>query len=105
MPPSRVSSSFDAALATELLLLAAAVAFVARLGDNGVVWNILSFWRDPDDVVAVKCLEVAAAKGAAVDMGAFEREAKAMRRLKYRWIYNPKTPKPLRHEIQASRKP
>ncbi len=28
----------------------AAVAFVARLGDNGVVWNILSFWRDPDDV-------------------------------------------------------
>ena len=28
----------------------AIVAFVARLGDNGVVWNILSFWRDPDDV-------------------------------------------------------
>ena len=27
-----------------------AIAFVARLGDNGVVWNILSFWRDPDDV-------------------------------------------------------
>ena len=28
----------------------AIVAFVARLGDNGIVWNILSFWRDPDDV-------------------------------------------------------
>ena len=28
----------------------AAVAFVSCLGDNGVVWNILSFWRDPDDV-------------------------------------------------------
>ena len=28
----------------------AAVAFVARLGDNGVVWNILSFWRDADDI-------------------------------------------------------
>ena len=28
----------------------AVVAFVARLGDNGIVWNILSFWRDPDDV-------------------------------------------------------
>jgi hypothetical protein len=28
----------------------AIVAFVARLGDNGVVWNILSFWRDPDDI-------------------------------------------------------
>ena len=28
----------------------AAVAFVARLGDNGIVWNILSFWRDADDV-------------------------------------------------------
>ena len=27
-----------------------AIAFVARLGDNGVVWNILSFWRDPDDI-------------------------------------------------------
>ena len=27
-----------------------AIAFVARLGDNGIVWNILSFWRDPDDV-------------------------------------------------------
>ncbi len=24
----------------------AAVAFLARLGDNGVVWNVLSFWRD-----------------------------------------------------------
>ena len=24
----------------------AAVAFLARLGDNGVVWNILSFWQD-----------------------------------------------------------
>ena len=23
----------------------AAVAFLARLGDNGVVWNVLSFWR------------------------------------------------------------
>ena len=23
----------------------AAVAFLARQGDNGVVWNILSFWR------------------------------------------------------------
>ena len=31
----------------------AIVAFVARLGDNGVVWNILSFWRDPDDVEAI----------------------------------------------------
>jgi len=28
----------------------AAVAFVSCLGDNGVVWNILSFWRDPDDI-------------------------------------------------------
>ena len=28
----------------------AAVAFVARLGDNGIVWNILSFWRDADDI-------------------------------------------------------
>ena len=28
----------------------AAVAFLARLGDNGIVWNILSFWRDADDV-------------------------------------------------------
>ena len=27
-----------------------AIAFVARLGDNGIDWNILSFWRDPDDV-------------------------------------------------------
>ncbi|CAH0365226.1 unnamed protein product [Pelagomonas calceolata] len=27
-----------------------AIAFVARLGDNGIVWNILSFWRDPDDI-------------------------------------------------------
>ena len=27
-----------------------AVAFLARLGDNGIVWNILSFWRDPDDI-------------------------------------------------------
>ena len=27
-----------------------AIAFLARLGDNGVVWNILSFWRDPDDI-------------------------------------------------------
>ena len=24
----------------------AAAAFLARLGDNGVVWNVLSFWRD-----------------------------------------------------------
>ena len=24
----------------------AAVAFLARLGDNGVVWNILSFWQE-----------------------------------------------------------
>jgi hypothetical protein len=32
----------------------AAVAFVARLGDNGVVWNILSFWRDPDDVEEIE---------------------------------------------------
>ena len=24
----------------------AAVAFLARHGDNGVVWNVLSFWRD-----------------------------------------------------------
>ena len=31
----------------------AAVAFVARLGDNGLVWNVLSFWRDPDDVEAI----------------------------------------------------
>ena len=31
----------------------AVVAFVARLGDNGVVWNILSFWRDADDVEAI----------------------------------------------------
>ena len=31
----------------------AIVAFVARLGDNGIVWNILSFWRDPDDVEAI----------------------------------------------------
>jgi len=23
----------------------AAVAFLARHGDNGVVWNVLSFWR------------------------------------------------------------
>lgn len=23
----------------------AAIAFLARLGDNGVVWNVLSFWR------------------------------------------------------------
>ena len=23
----------------------AIVAFVARLGDNGIVWNILSFWN------------------------------------------------------------
>ena len=23
----------------------AAVAFLARQGDNGVVWNVLSFWR------------------------------------------------------------
>jgi len=23
-----------------------ALAFVLRQGDNGVVWNILSFWRD-----------------------------------------------------------
>ena len=30
-----------------------AIAFVARLGDNGIVWNILSFWRDPDDVEEV----------------------------------------------------
>ena len=30
-----------------------AIAFVARLGDNGIVWNILSFWRDPDDVEAI----------------------------------------------------
>ena len=30
-----------------------AVAFLARLGDNGIVWNILSFWRDPDDVEEV----------------------------------------------------
>jgi len=30
-----------------------AVAFLARLGDNGIVWNILSFWRDPDDVEAI----------------------------------------------------
>jgi len=29
-----------------------AIAFVARLGDNGIVWNILSFWRDADDVEA-----------------------------------------------------
>lgn len=28
----------------------AIVAFLARLGDNGIVWNILSFWRDPDDI-------------------------------------------------------
>ena len=28
----------------------AIVAFVVRLGDNGIVWNILSFWRDPDDI-------------------------------------------------------
>ena len=28
----------------------AAVAFVARLGDNGLVWNVLSFWRDADDI-------------------------------------------------------
>ena len=28
----------------------AAVAFVARLGDNGIVWNILSFWRDAVDI-------------------------------------------------------
>ena len=27
-----------------------AIAFLARLGDNGVVWNILSFWRDADDI-------------------------------------------------------
>ena len=27
-----------------------AIAFVACLGDNGVVWNILSFWRDADDI-------------------------------------------------------
>mgnify|MGYP003316938859 CR=1 FL=1 len=27
-----------------------AIAFVARLGDNGIVWNILSFWRDADDI-------------------------------------------------------
>ena len=31
----------------------AIVAFVARLGDNGIVWNILSFWRDADDVEEV----------------------------------------------------
>ena len=30
-----------------------AIAFLARLGDNGIVWNILSFWRDPDDVEAI----------------------------------------------------
>ena len=30
------------------------VAFVARLGDNGIVWNILSFWRDPDDVEEIE---------------------------------------------------
>ena len=30
------------------------VAFVARFGDNGVVWNILSFWRDPDDVEEIE---------------------------------------------------
>ena len=30
-----------------------AIAFVARLGDNGIVWNILSFWRDADDVEAI----------------------------------------------------
>ena len=27
-----------------------ALNFIARQGDNGIVWNILSFWRDPDDV-------------------------------------------------------
>ena len=26
----------------------AAVAFLARLGDNGVVWNILSFWQEAE---------------------------------------------------------
>lgn len=28
----------------------AVIAFIAPLGDNGIVWNIMSFWRDPDDV-------------------------------------------------------
>ena len=27
-----------------------ALAFIAKQGDNGVVWNILSFWRDADDI-------------------------------------------------------
>ena len=27
-----------------------ALEFLARLGDNGLVWNVLSFWRDADDI-------------------------------------------------------
>ena len=30
------------------------LARIVRIGDNGIVWNILSFWRDPDDIEEIK---------------------------------------------------
>jgi len=26
------------------------LAGMVRLKENGLVWNVLSFWRDPDDI-------------------------------------------------------